>query len=113
MGGGTCHPVIKMETATNACVLDITSGTNLTEGAMALIERVVERTKLTDPHELLPKVCDELERKFSNDSLDYHLYQMRLQTTEDIVRAISCFFISKQLFPNKRYSRAKCTPISV
>ena len=82
-----------------------TPGAKLTEGAMALIEEVAARTQLTDPQELLPYVCDELMDRFPDDSLEYHLSQMHLQTTDDIVRSISCFFISKQLFPSKSYLR--------
>lgn len=82
-------------------------GPNLTEGAFALIESVVNRTNLTDPQELLPYVCDELMARFQNDALEYHLSQMHLQTTEDIVRSITCFFISKELFPAKKYSKSK------
>ena len=72
---------------------------------MALIESVVERTNLHDPKELLPEVCDELVTRFGNNSLEYHLMQMKLQTTDAIIRAISCYFISKQLFPGKRYGK--------
>ena len=78
-------------------------GSNLTEGALALIESVYERTGLNDPQELLPHVCSELEKRFSDNSLEYHLSQMHLQTTADIVRTISCFFISKRLYPDKNY----------
>jgi len=82
------------------------TGANLTEGAMALIEGVVKKTNLTDPQELLPHVCDELMDRFPDDTLEYHLSQMHLQTTSDIVRSITCFFISKQLFPTKSYLTA-------
>lgn len=78
-------------------------GSNLTEGALALIESVYEKTHLEDPYELLPHVCDELMDRFADNSLEYHLTQMHLQTTEDIVRTISCFFISKRLYPEKVY----------
>ena len=78
-------------------------GSNLTEGALALIESVYERTGLDNPQELLPHVCSELEKRFSDNSLEYHLSQMHLQTTADIVRTISCFFISKRLYPDKNY----------
>lgn len=80
------------------------AGSNLTEGALALIESVYERTGLNDPYELLPHVCSELEERFADNSLEYHLSQMHLQTTADIVRTISCFFISKRLYPDKSYN---------
>lgn len=44
-------------------------GSNLTEGALALIESVYDRTGLNDPYELLPHVCSELEDRFSDNSL--------------------------------------------
>ena len=79
-------------------------GLKLTEGAMALIEEVVNRTHLTDPMELLPYVCEELENRFApSDTLEYHLSQMHLETTKAVVRSITCFFISKKMFPNKTY----------
>lgn len=72
---------------------------------MALIESVVDRTNLQDPKALLPEVCDELVNRFGDKSLEYHLSQMKLQTTDAIIRAISCYFISKKLFPDKRYGK--------
>lgn len=95
--------VITMQTPTTERTEAI--GSNLTEGALALIESVYERTKLKDPYELLPHVCSELEDRFPDNSMEYHLSQMHLQTTEDIVRTISCFFISKRLYPDKTYIR--------
>jgi len=78
-------------------------GCNLTEGALALVESVYRRTNLNDPQELLPHVCAELMDRFPDNSLEYHLTQMHLETTDDIVRTISCFFISKSLYPEKSY----------
>lgn len=82
-------------------------GCNLTEGALALVESVYRRTNLNDPQQLLPHVCAELETRFPDNSLEYHLTQMHLETTEDIVRTISCFFISKRLYPEKSYLTGK------
>lgn len=78
-------------------------GSNLTEGALALVESVYQRTNLNNPQDLLPHVCAELMDRFPDKSLEYHLTQMHLETTEDIVRTISCFFISKRLYPEKSY----------
>jgi len=78
-------------------------GSNLTEGALALVESVYQRTNLNNPQELLPHVCAELMKRFPDNSLEYHLTQMHLETTDDIVRTISCFFISKRLYPEKSY----------
>ena len=41
--------------------------------------------------------------RFPDNSLEYHLSQMHLETTDDIVRTISCFFISRSLYPEKTY----------
>lgn len=78
-------------------------GCNLTEGALALVESVYRLTNLNDPQELLPHVCEELMDRFPDNSLEYHLSQMHLETTDDIVRTISCFFISRSLYPEKTY----------
>lgn len=78
-------------------------GSNLTEGALALVESVYQRTNLDTPQDLLPHVCAELMERFPDNSLEYHLTQMHLETTDDIVRTISCFFISKRLYPEKSY----------
>lgn len=76
---------------------------DLTEGAMALIEKVVKETNLRDPYALLPHVCNELMQRYQYNFLEYHLRQMHLQTTEEIIRSITCFFISKTIFPTKSY----------
>lgn len=83
---------------------------SLTTGALAVIESVVNRTKITDPKKLVPEVCEELVNRYGSSAkkgdrkLDYHLKQMRLSTTRDIARAIDCFFIAKKLFPGKCYA---------
>lgn len=73
---------------------------NITQGAMALIEGVVERTKITDPQKLVPEVCEELVTRYGNGEkrLAYHLKQMQLTTTAEVRRAIDCFFIYQRLF---------------
>ena len=85
----------------------------LTEGALALVEEIVERTKVTDEQQLIGMVCEELERRFSSgnskrdESYEYHLSQMHLETTSDVARAISCFFISKKLFPKINFRKSQ------
>lgn len=84
----------------------------ITQGAMALIESVVNRTGITDPQDLVPEVCEELINRYGSNpgkgdkKLSYHLAQMHLTTTKEVRRAIECFFISKQLFPKVSY----CSP---
>ena len=84
--------------------------TRLTEGALALVGSVVNRTHITDPDELLPEVCDELERRFGcgdNDAaMNYHLSQMNMRTTREVRRIIECYFISQKMF-SKRSPRSK------
>ena len=84
--------------------------TRLSEGAMALVGSVVDRTQITDPDKLLPEVCIELERRFGNGESDaamnYHLDQMNMRTTKEIRRIIDCYFISKNLF-SRREPRGK------
>jgi len=85
----------------------------ITQGAMALIESVVNRTNITDPQKLVPEVCEELVNRYGGKSgkedkrLAYHLAQMHMTTTMEVRRAIECFFISKQLFPKMSYCSAR------
>lgn len=78
---------------------------NLTEGTMALIEYVVNKTGETDPDILLELVCDELVNRYQSDALEYHLAQMHLETTGEVKRAIGCYLIAKEVFPEKSYIR--------
>lgn len=94
-------------------VLSECTGIALTEGALALIEEVVERTKVTDEKQLIGIVCEELERRFSSgnekrdDGYEYHLSQMHLETTSDVARTISCYFISKKMFPKITFRKSQ------
>ena len=42
---------------------------------------------------LLEAICDVLERKFQGKTLEYHLKQMNLRTTKDILYAIDIYKI--------------------
>lgn len=53
----------KMKTAT-ALVKPEPQDSDLNEDVFSLIEDVVTRTNLVDPHELLPYVCDELMDRY-------------------------------------------------
>ena len=78
---------------------------NLTEGSMALVEYVVNRTGETDPDILIDRVCEELMDRYQNDTLEYHLSQMHLETTNEVKRTICCYLISRKIFPEKSYIR--------
>lgn len=99
-------------TSNHTQALSECTGIPLTEGALALVEEVVERTKVTDEKELVGIVCAELERRFSNgkakkdEGYEYHLSQMHLETTSAVARTISCYFISKKMFPKISFRKS-------
>lgn len=80
---------------------------NVTEGAMRIVEEVVSKTDNHDRSFLLAKVCDELEERYAGDSLEYHLSQMHIDTTSDILHAIDMFFVMKEMFPDSTFMREK------
>ncbi len=41
---------------------------SLTTGALAVIESVVNRTKITDPKKLVPEVCEELVNRYGSSA---------------------------------------------
>ena len=80
---------------------------NVTEGAMRIIESVVRSEKNHDRNFLLGKVCDELEARYVGDSLEYHLGQMNISTTSDILHAIDLFFVFEMMFPETSFLKSE------
>lgn len=63
----------------------------ISEGVMPLIHEIAQQIHSEDQSDLLEAVCERLESKFHGESLDYHLRQMNLCTTGDILYAINLY----------------------
>lgn len=66
---------------------------NVSEGALRLVGEAVRLVGITDRIKLLDTVCSILEKKFQGKTLEYHLRQMNLCTTKDILYAIDIYKI--------------------
>lgn len=66
---------------------------NVSEGALRLVGEAVRTVGSVDRIRLLDAICDVLERKFQGKTLEYHLRQMNLCTTKDILYAIDIYKI--------------------
>lgn len=71
----------------------------ITDGAMRIVREVVLRTHTTDRFQLLSAICEDLEGRYAGETFDYHVAQMNLKTTADILRAIDVYFIMKEFYP--------------
>lgn len=72
----------------------------LTDGAMCLIEDIVQRKHLTDRLQILEAVCEALEERYNGDAMEFHLEHMHLSTTSEILRAIDVYFVMREEFPD-------------
>jgi len=66
---------------------------NVSEGALRLVGEAMRTVGSSDRIRLLDTICDELEKKFQGKTLEYHLKQMNLCTTKDILYAIDIYKI--------------------
>ena len=78
---------------------------NVSDGAMRIVEEVVKRTNNRDRSFLLTAICEELETRFVGESLEYHLSQMHISGTSDILHAIDLYFVMEKLFPGTSFAR--------
>ena len=79
----------------------------LTDGAMCLIEDIVQEKKTTDRKAICAGVCAKLEERYGGDALEFHLEHMHLATTAEILRAIDIYFIMRSEFPDYSFRRGK------
>lgn len=66
---------------------------SVSEGALRLVGEAARAVGTVDRIRLLDAICDVLERKFQGKTLEYHLRQMNLCTTKDILYAIDIYKI--------------------
>lgn len=80
---------------------------NLTDGAMMLIDEIVQDDRVTEREKILEAVCKKLEDRYGGDALEAHLAHMNLPTTFDILRAIDIYFIIREEFPDYSFRHGK------
>ncbi len=63
----------------------------LTRGTKKLIKDAIKEHKVTNRYDLCGIICEELEERFTGDTLTYQLSRMNLETTGDILDAIDTY----------------------
>lgn len=63
----------------------------LTRGTKKLIKDAIKEHHVTNRFDLCQIICEELEDKFTGDTLTYQLSRMNLETTGDILDAIDTY----------------------
>lgn len=79
----------------------------ITDGAMRLVEEVVKKYNTKDRYEILEHVCQEVSERYPGDSLEYHLNQMKMSTTKDILYIIDIYLIMVEVEPKTTFIRKK------
>lgn len=77
----------------------------ITDGAMRLVEEMAKKHNTKDRHEILGYVCAEMERRYPGNSLEYHLDQMNIESTGDILDIIDVYLILVGLDPSVTFVR--------
>lgn len=80
------------------------------DGAFILIEEVIKKYQTKDEQELLERVCQEMEERYTGDSLEYHAAQMKMRTTVEILDTIGIYLVLKELEPNTTFKRRSSKP---
>lgn len=87
----------------------IMSGENfcslITDGAMRLVEEMAKKHNTKDRHRILCYVCEEMERRYPGSSLEYHLNQMKIKTTRDILDVIDVYLVLMETDPSISFIR--------
>lgn len=63
----------------------------LTRGTKKLIKDAIREHHVTNRFDLCSIICEELEEKFTGDTLTYQLSRMNLETTGDVLDAIDTY----------------------
>lgn len=77
----------------------------ITDGAMRLVEETIDKYKTKNRYEILQHLCDDMEKKYPGESLEYHLSQMKMRTTSEILDIIDIFLIMIELDPDTTFKR--------
>lgn len=68
----------------------------VTEGAIKLVKKIVEKQGLTDRMDILEAVCDYLEARWPEPTLEQRLRQMHLETTDRVLYVIDVYLTGRQ-----------------
>lgn len=83
----------------------------ITDGAFKLVESVYKKNQTKDRNKLLIAVCEEVERRYTGDTLEYHLNQMKMNTTNEILNVIDTYLVMISIDPdlafNEKYRKQK------
>ena len=77
----------------------------ITDGAIRLVEEMSKKYRTKDRIEILHHVCAEVEKRYPGSSLEYHLNQMRIPTTKDILDVIDVYIILTEIDPTATFAR--------
>lgn len=83
-------------------------GSEISDVALFLIDKIVEKTHLTSRYDVMSHVCDVLEYRFGNgERLEQNLDRMKLSTTKDVLHVIDIYFTMKKLYPDTVFGRKR------
>ena len=84
-------------------------GCMVTDGAMRLVEEAVNKAQTKNKDIILGCVCAEMERRYPGESLEYHLSQMKISSTKDVMEIIELFLIMREMDPSVTFIRKSRT----
>ncbi len=68
----------------------------ITDGILTIIGEAAAGIESNDRLDILDAVCDQLEARFRDGYLEYHLRQMDMCTTKDLLYAIDIYRIGRE-----------------
>lgn len=77
----------------------------ITDGALRLVEEAAKKTNTKDRYALLDYICADMEKRYPGDSLEYHLSQMRIATTKDILEIIDLYLVMVEFEPGTTFTK--------
>lgn len=104
------HPVAEEEPKDEQGKKDTLAfeGSEISDVALFLIDKIVEKTHLTSRYDVMSHVCDVLEYRFGDgERLEQNLDRMKLSTTKDVLHVIDIYFTMKKLYPDTVFGRKR------
>lgn len=77
----------------------------ITDGALRLVEETVNKYQTKNRYQILEHLCEDMEAKYPGDSLEYHLSQMKMRTTNEILEIIDIYLIMIEYDPETTFQR--------
>lgn len=82
--------------------------TEISDIALYLVDKIVEKTHLTNRYDVMSHVCNVLEYRFGDgEKLEQNLDRMNLATTKDVLHVIDIYFTMKKLYPDTVFGRKR------